>query len=84
MSDYLGATVIPLAVGTGLAVSLAVTGAVVTSAVAAAALGTGPASSVAPSSITGPGAGLCLLGFGVPTLLIDTRAPVELGCGLYT
>jgi len=46
--------------------------------------GTGLASSVASSSITGPGAGLCLLGFGVATLLINTRILVELGCGLYT
>jgi hypothetical protein len=44
--------------------------------VAAAAVGAGLASSVAPSSITGPGAGLCLLGFGVATLLINRRTPV--------
>jgi uncharacterized membrane protein len=42
-------------------------------AVAAAALIAGLASTVAPSTITGPGAGLCLLAFGLATLL--TRAP---------
>jgi energy-coupling factor transporter ATP-binding protein EcfA2 len=42
-------------------------------AVAAAALMAGLASTVAPSTITGPGAGLCLLAFGLATLL--TRAP---------
>ena len=45
-------------------------------AVAAAALGAGLASAVAPSSVTGPGAGLCLLGFGLATLLINSRTPV--------
>jgi hypothetical protein len=38
-------------------------------AVAAAALGTGLVSAVAPSTVTGVGAGLCLLAFGVATLL---------------
>ena len=42
-------------------------------AVAAAALIAGLASTVAPSTITGPGAGLCLLAFGLATLLI--RSP---------
>jgi hypothetical protein len=42
-------------------------------AVAVAALMTGLASTVAPSTITGPGAGLCLLTFGIATLL--TAAP---------
>jgi len=44
-------------------------------AVAAAALAAGLASAVAPSTITGPGAGLCLLAFGLATLLIGSRAP---------
>jgi hypothetical protein len=39
-------------------------------AVAAAALATGLASGTAPSTVTGAGAGLCLLAFGVATLLI--------------
>ena len=38
-------------------------------AVAAAALVTGLASAVAPSTVTGAGAGLCLLAFGFATLL---------------
>jgi hypothetical protein len=38
-------------------------------AVAAAALIAGLASTVAPSTITGAGAGLCLLVFGLATLL---------------
>jgi len=38
--------------------------------VAVAALITGLASSVAPSTITGVGAGLCLFGFGLATLFI--------------
>jgi len=38
-------------------------------AVAAAALVTGLVSAVAPSTVTGVGAGLCLLAFGVATLL---------------
>jgi hypothetical protein len=42
-------------------------------AVAAAALVTGLASAVAPSTVTGAGAGLCLLAFGVATLLIGGR-----------
>ena len=37
--------------------------------VAAAALATGLASATAPSTITGAGAGLCLLAFGLATLL---------------
>jgi hypothetical protein len=44
-------------------------------AVAAAALVTGLASSVAPSTITGPGAGLCLLAFGLATLARGGPAP---------
>ena len=44
-------------------------------AVAAAALGIGLASAVDPSTVTGPGAGLSLLGFGLATLLIGARAP---------
>ena len=39
-------------------------------AVAAAALVVGLTSAVAPSTVTGPGAGLCLLAFGLATLLI--------------
>lgn len=42
-------------------------------AVAAAALGVGLTSAVAPSTITGPGAGLSLLAFGIATLLIGSR-----------
>lgn len=42
--------------------------------VAAAALGAGLASSVAPSTVTGPG-GLSLLAFGLATLLIGSREP---------
>ena len=37
--------------------------------VAAAALATGLASATAPSTVTGAGAGLCLLAFGLVTLL---------------
>lgn len=48
-------------------------------AVAGAALGAGLASRVAPSTVTGPGAGLSLLGFGLATLLIGPRAPVSSG-----
>jgi hypothetical protein len=44
-------------------------------AVAAAALAVGLASATAPSTVTGAGAGLCLLAFGVATLLIGGRAP---------
>ena len=39
-------------------------------AVAAAALVIGLVSAVAPSTVTGLGAGLCLLAFGIATLLI--------------
>ena len=53
--------VIPLAVGTALGALLAVAGVVV--------VVTGLASAVAPSTVTGVGAGLCLLAFGVATLL---------------
>ena len=42
-------------------------------AVAAAALVTGLASAVAPSTVTGVGAGLCLLAFGMATLLAGGR-----------
>ena len=52
---------IPLAVGTVLGALLAVAGVVV--------VVTGLASAVAPSTVTGVGAGLCLLAFGVATLL---------------
>ncbi len=44
--------------------------AVVLLAVAAAALVVGLASAVAPSTVTGLGAGLCLLAFGLATLLV--------------
>ena len=44
-------------------------------AVAAAALTAGLASATAPSTVTGAGAGLCLLVFGLATLLIGGRAP---------
>jgi hypothetical protein len=44
-------------------------------AVAAATLAVGLASATAPSTVTGAGAGLCLLAFGVATLLIGGRAP---------
>jgi dipeptide/tripeptide permease len=44
-------------------------------AVAAAALVTGLTSAVAPSTVTGAGAGLCLLAFGFATLLAGRRAP---------
>jgi hypothetical protein len=43
-------------------------------AVAAAALATGLASGTAPSTVTGAGAGLCLLAFGLATLLTGGRA----------
>jgi hypothetical protein len=46
--------------------------------VAAAALVVGLASAVAPSTVTGPGAGLCLLAFGVVTLMIGGRRPGQL------
>jgi hypothetical protein len=42
-------------------------------AVSAAALVTGLATAVAPSTVTGPGAGLSLLGFGLATLLARAR-----------
>ena len=44
-------------------------------AVAAAALVTGLASAVAPSTVTGLGAGLCLLAFGLATLLAQPDGP---------
>jgi hypothetical protein len=50
--------VVPLAVGAGLSVLLA-----------AVALAAGLASSTAPSTVTGAGAGLCLLVFGLATML---------------
>ena len=43
--------------------------------VAAAALATGLASATAPSTVTGAGAGLCLLAFGLATLLTAWRRP---------
>jgi hypothetical protein len=43
-------------------------------AVAAAALATGLASGTAPSTVTGAGAGLCLLAFGLATVLAAGRA----------
>jgi formiminotetrahydrofolate cyclodeaminase len=43
-------------------------------AVAAAALVTGLVTAVAPSTVTGVGAGLSLLAFGLATLLADGRA----------
>ena len=46
-------------------------------AVAAAALVTGLASAVAPSTVTGVGAGLSLLAFGLATLLIGGREPSD-------
>jgi hypothetical protein len=48
---------------------------VLLAAVAAAALTAGLASATAPSTVTGAGAGLCLLAFGLATLLIGGRAP---------
>jgi hypothetical protein len=66
--------VIPLAVGTALAVALAVTGVMVTRRSA-----DGLASAVAPGTATGPGAGLSLLGFGLATLLIGPRRRGSLG-----
>ena len=47
--------------------------------VAAAALVTGLASAVAPSTVTGVGAGLCLLAFGVATLLAGRHARSDPG-----
>jgi hypothetical protein len=49
---------------------------VLLTAVAAAALVAGLASAVAPSTVTGLGAGLCLLAFGLATLLIRGPRPV--------
>jgi hypothetical protein len=46
---------------------------VLLAAVAAAALAAGLAWAVAPSTVTGAGAGLCLLGFGLATLLARGR-----------
>ena len=43
--------------------------------VATAALATGLASATAPSTVTGAGAGLCLLAFGLATLLTAGRQP---------
>jgi len=48
---------------------------VLLAAVAAAALTAGLASATAPSTVTGAGAGLCLLAFGLATMLIGGRAP---------
>jgi hypothetical protein len=45
-------------------------------AVSAAALVVGLATAVAPSTITGPGAGLSLFGFGLATLLAG-RLPAD-------
>ena len=45
--------------------------------VAAAALAAGLASATAPSTVTGAGAGLCLLAFGVATCLIGGRAAAD-------
>ena len=45
--------------------------------VAAAALATGLASATAPSTVTGAGAGLCLLAFGLATLLTARRGPAD-------
>jgi hypothetical protein len=52
--------------------SLAPLGALL-AAIAIAALVVGLASTVAPSTITGPGAGLCLLTFGLATLLANDQ-----------
>jgi hypothetical protein len=46
-------------------------------AVAAVALVVGLASTVAPSTVTGPGAGACLLAFGLATLAAGGRIPVR-------
>ena len=48
-------------------------------AVAAVALTAGLASATDPSTVTGVGAGLCLLGFGLATLLIRGRARFKSG-----
>jgi hypothetical protein len=59
-------------------------------AVAAAALATGLASATAPSTVTGAGAGLCLLAFGLATLItargelagkLPSRTAVKPGIG---
>jgi hypothetical protein len=47
--------------------------------VAAAALATGLASGTAPSTVTGAGAGLCLLAFGLATLFTGGRAASATG-----
>jgi hypothetical protein len=62
--------VTPLAVGAALGVLLAVAG---------AALVTGPAPAVAPSTVTGVGAGLGLLAFGSATLLAGGRVRSDPG-----
>jgi mannose-6-phosphate isomerase-like protein (cupin superfamily) len=59
--------VAPLAVGAG--------GLLV--AVAAGALAAGLASATVPSTVTGAGAGLCLLAFGLATLRIGGRPPAD-------
>jgi len=48
-------------------------------AVAAAALAAGLASGTAPSTVTGAGAGLCLLAFGLATLLTGSRVASATG-----
>jgi hypothetical protein len=40
-------------------------------------LAAGLASAAAPSTVTGAGAGLCLLAFGIATCLIGGRAPAD-------
>ena len=52
----------------------------------AAALATGLASATAPSTVTGTGAGLCLLAFGLATLLTARRRPAgkNTGRALFT
>jgi hypothetical protein len=52
---------------------------VLLAAVAAAALVAGLVAAVAPSTITGAGAGLCLLAFGFATLLIGSRGHSDPG-----
>jgi hypothetical protein len=47
---------------------------------AAAALAAGLASATAPSTVTGAGAGLCFLAFGVATCLIGGKAPADANC----
>lgn len=65
--------VVPFAVGSGLGALLVV--------VAAAALFTGLASAVAPSTVTGAGAGLSLLGFALATLMARDRSGRAAGRG---